>query len=63
MFWTDSTDSLASDSPWLPARYTWTYAALPSLLCEPDAVSGSLQKSWTCWTCLVSASSLSTISS
>ena len=31
-----STDSLDSASPMLPARYTCTYTALPSLLCAPE---------------------------
>ena len=63
IFCTDSTDSLASASPWLPASLTWTYADLPSLLCAPVAVSGSPQKSCTDCTCALSASSFLIISS
>ena len=40
-----STDSLDNASPWLPRKIHLHQAALPSLLCEPPAVSGSPQKS------------------
>ena len=57
------TDSLASLLPASPVRYAWMRAALPSLLCEPAAVSGSPQKYWTCWTYSVSARNAATSTS
>ena len=54
---TAAIDSSASVVPWLPARLSWTYTALPSGLWAPGAVIGSPQKSCTCWMCAGSARS------